>query len=121
MYRDQTEGKVDLLKPQAALVAFNSAVGCTVALIGYYPKACGWQAFAVILFAVSVTAILQQSAMISTSCQLGAGTFDELCQPLPDWSGKVTVASFLIYFWGCAGFYCQFVEVGLCTINQECS
>ncbi|CAE7268822.1 unnamed protein product, partial [Symbiodinium sp. CCMP2592] len=106
----QTSG---LSVTQATLVAFNSAVGSTVALVGYYPSQSGWQAFAVIMLVVAITAMAQQSALISTSCQLGAGTFDELCQPLPIWSGRVTVASFLLYYWGCLGFYAQFVEVFL--------
>ncbi|CAE7518823.1 unnamed protein product [Symbiodinium microadriaticum] len=65
------------------------------------------------MLAVATTAMAQQSALISTSCQLGAGTFEELCQPLPNWSSRVTVASFLLYYWGCLGFYAQFVEVFL--------
>lgn len=84
-----------------------------MALVGYYPSQSGWQAFAVIMLAVATTAMAQQSALISTSCQLGAGTFEELCQPLPNWSSRVTVASFLLYYWGCLGFYAQFVEVFL--------
>ena len=90
-----------------------------MALVGYYPSQSGWQAFAVIMLAVATTAMAQQSALISTSCQLGAGTFEELCQPLPNWSSRVTVASFLLYYWGCLGFYAQFVEVGAQSCDSE--
>ena len=100
-------------------MAFNSAVGSTVSLVGYYPSQSGWQAFAVIMLVVAITAMAQQSALISTSCQLGAGTFDELCQPLPIWSSRVTVASFLVYYWGCLGFYAQFVEAEARSCDSE--
>ncbi|CAE7246885.1 unnamed protein product [Symbiodinium natans] len=110
--------KPGLTVMQAAMVAFNSAVGSTVAILGSFPSQCGWQAFGVIMLTVAITGALQQSALISTSCQLGAVTFDELCQPLPAWSSRITVASFLVYFWGCMGFYCQFVEVFLA--DQVC-
>eukprot|EP00439_Symbiodinium_sp_Y106_P070713 s2640_g12.t1 len=49
---------------------FNSAVGSTVALVGDHPSQSGQQAFAVIMLVVAITAMAQQSALISTSCQL---------------------------------------------------
>jgi len=93
------------------MVAFNSAVGSSVALVAWYPSRCGYVGFAVIILVVAGTAIGLQRGMISTSCRLNAGTFDQLCEPLPDWSNKVTVISFLIFYWACTAFYCQFFQV----------
>lgn len=75
---------------QAFMVLFCCAFGAGTAFQGWYPKLAGYYGYPLMILIVALSAGTASNALFETARWSGATSFAELCQYLPQWTGKVT-------------------------------